>query len=782
MRNGRTWRALCAALLCLALLSGMLASTAEDLALPEDGIAVNTDIEGDIVPALEEALSIPDLDLDVDLVPEDGLVLDSDTEEIALPSGPDEGVDGNAEEDSAGEYVITFVNDDGTVLQQKTYASGEMPRYTGKTPVKADSKKHTYTFAGWVDKADKSAHPTVYGSYDLPEVTADATYKATYDSADRIYTVTFVDEDGKTELWKKEGYAYGDRPEFGGTEPTKASDSAYYYTFSGWLGSNNKLYKTGRSLPKVTADATYRAQYKKNALVRLKVTYTGDALTKVYDCNKYGAYVKDGQVVYVIEALKTIKEKFKLDLADKKGKWIEGHKAVGFKLSLSKQFGSADVGKKGDDYTFEFKVTLTGDDAAYYALKNAVKEEGKDPAAVVKVPAEITPREVVVTPRAGLSKTYGTSDPKYPDGSWLSNDETSPLHQDLSGVAGYGVPLNMKNGKLQLSVTDAAYLMQEARLKGTKFFPGDNPWLTREKGEEAGKYKILIGGMKFGKNFTVKLKDEVFKISKKNLADANVVVKTISNQEYTGKPIKLGKDQLVVTYGSFTLEEGKDFTVKYKNNTKASTDTRKATVTLKGKGNYTGTRKVTFSIIKTASPTATPSTGGGSDSGIHISSVSVDPIPDQAYTGKAVKPSPVLRYNGKRLKKGSDYTLSYENNVRIGTATITVTGKGFFTGTTWLSFNIVPRGTRFTKGTGLKKAVRLEWKKVSGVSGYDIQYTSENHQAGGGFVVSYPNQTQYTLSNLAAGKTYTFNIRTFVTFGGQNYYSPWSRAIKVKTK
>ncbi|MBQ6347503.1 MAG: hypothetical protein IJI71_08095 [Clostridia bacterium] len=352
MRNGRTWRTLCAALLCLVLLSGMLASTAEDLALPEDGIAVNAGIEGDIVPALEEALDIPELDLDIDLFPEDGLVLDSDAEEIALPSGPDEGVDGNAEEDSAGEYVITFVNDDGTVLQQKTYAGGKTPKYSGKTPVKADSKKHTYTFAGWVDKADKSAHPTVYGSYDLPEVTADATYKATYDSADRIYTVTFVDEDGKTELWKKEGYAYGDRPEFGGTEPTKASDSQFYYTFAGWQGSDKKLYKAGRNLPKVTGDATYRAQYKKNHLVTLTVSYTGKALTKVYDCNRYGAYSKDGQVVYIIEALKTIKEKFKLSLASKKSKWVKGHKNVNFKLSLTKQFDSADV---GNNYQFEFK-------------------------------------------------------------------------------------------------------------------------------------------------------------------------------------------------------------------------------------------------------------------------------------------------------------------------------------------------------------------------------------------------------------------------------------------
>jgi len=147
-------------------------------------------------------------------------------------------------------------------------------------------------------------------------------------------------------------------------------------------------------------------------------------------------------------------------------KWIDGHKSIGFKLSLSKQFSRADVGNK---YKFYFKVELTGDDAAYYKLKNRI----------IKVPAAITPRKVVVTPRAGLSKTYGAADPKYPDGTWLSNDETSPLHQDLSGVPGYGVPVNMQDGKLSLSVTEAAYLLQTARLRSTKFFPGKKPWLTR---------------------------------------------------------------------------------------------------------------------------------------------------------------------------------------------------------------------------------------------------------------------------------------------------------------
>ena len=495
---------------------------------------------------------------------------------------------------------IIWLDDADKELKRTVVAYGDMPEYGGEAPTKDPAEDGTtYTFKSWTPA--------------LVKVTGPATYKAEFEA---LYKIVFVSEDEKTELWKKEDYKYNDKVEYGGTLPTKAPDATHYYEFTGWVDTKDTKKKPtvypNDQLPNATASVTYKAQFTAGTPVTLVATYTGDALTKVYDCNKYGAYVKDGQVVYVIEALKTIKEKFKLDLADKKGKWIEGHKNVGFKLSLTEQFSSADVGNK---YKFKFKVTLTGDDAAYYVLKDAVKEADKEPAEVVEVPAAITPREVVVTPRAGLSKTYGTADPKYPDGSWLSNDETSPLHQDLSGVPGYGVPVNMQDGKLQLSVTEAAYLLQEARLKGTKFFPGDNPWLVREEGEDVGKYKILIGGMDFGKNFTVKLKDEVFTVTAKNLADANVVVKTVPNQQYTGKPITLDKEKLVVTYGSFTLVEDKDFTTEYKNNTEASTDTRKATVTLTGKGNYTGTREVTFSIIKTATPTATPSSGGGGSSG-----------------------------------------------------------------------------------------------------------------------------------------------------------------------
>ena len=59
------------------------------------------------------------------------------------------------------------------------------------------------------------------------------------------------------------------------------------------------------------------------------------------------------------------------------------------------------------------------------------------------------------------------------------------------------------------------------------------------------------------------------------------------------------------------------------------------------------------------------------------------------YTGKQVKPAPVVRYMGVKLKNGIDYTLSYRNNVKPGTATLVVKGKGNFKGSKKATFKIV---------------------------------------------------------------------------------------------
>ena len=71
-----------------------------------------------------------------------------------------------------------------------------------------------------------------------------------------------------------------------------------------------------------------------------------------------------------------------------------------------------------------------------------------------------------------------------------------------------------------------------------------------------------------------------------------------------------------------------------------------------------------------------------------IAGATVAKVKAKKYTGKAIKPKPKVTYKGKALKRGTDYTLSYKNNKKRGTATITVKGKGNFKGTKTVKFKI----------------------------------------------------------------------------------------------
>ncbi|MCR4955194.1 MAG: hypothetical protein K6A30_00730 [Lachnospiraceae bacterium] len=58
------------------------------------------------------------------------------------------------------------------------------------------------------------------------------------------------------------------------------------------------------------------------------------------------------------------------------------------------------------------------------------------------------------------------------------------------------------------------------------------------------------------------------------------------------------------------------------------------------------------------------------------------------YTGSYIKPTVTVKYNGKKLTRGTDYTLSYNNNKKVGKATVRIKGKGNYTGTTTKKFTI----------------------------------------------------------------------------------------------
>ena len=158
---------------------------------------------------------------------------------------------------------------------------------------------------------------------------------------------------------------------------------------------------------------------------------------------------------------------------------------------------------------------------------------------------------------------------------------------------------------------------------------------------------------------------KTFSISARAMSDTSVA--NVSSQTYTGNGIS---PLPTITYNNKTLKKDTDYTLSYSNNINAGT----ATITITGKGNFTGTTSKTFSISARA-----------------MSDTSVANISSQTYTGNVISPLPTITYNNKTLKKDTDYTLSYSDNINAGTATITITGKGNFTGMTSMTFIITQK-------------------------------------------------------------------------------------------
>ncbi len=71
-------------------------------------------------------------------------------------------------------------------------------------------------------------------------------------------------------------------------------------------------------------------------------------------------------------------------------------------------------------------------------------------------------------------------------------------------------------------------------------------------------------------------------------------------------------------------------------------------------------------------------------------------IPDQTYTGSEIKPDITIKDGETTLVEGTDYTIEYSNNINAGTATVTVTGMGNYTGTATTDFTIVKAGSQTT--------------------------------------------------------------------------------------
>ena len=165
-----------------------------------------------------------------------------------------------------------------------------------------------------------------------------------------------------------------------------------------------------------------------------------------------------------------------------------------------------------------------------------------------------------------------------------------------------------------------------------------------------------------------KTAEQTITVKAKALTDAMVSLDK-GAYAYTGSQIQ---PTVTVKDGATTLKKDTDYTVAYgANNT---VGTKVGTVTITGKGDYSGTIEKKFDITAKA-----------------LTASMVRDIAAQTYTGSPIVPELTVKDGETALSKDTDYTVMYQNNLNAGTATVTVTGKGNYAGSVEIKFNITAK-------------------------------------------------------------------------------------------
>ena len=161
-----------------------------------------------------------------------------------------------------------------------------------------------------------------------------------------------------------------------------------------------------------------------------------------------------------------------------------------------------------------------------------------------------------------------------------------------------------------------------------------------------------------------------FTITPRSL-ESDALYATLTQNRFAATGAAIEPTLASVKWGDRALTEGTDYSVGYLNNTAPGT----GSVVLTGMGNYADTRSLYFTI---SAP-------------VDLSTAAVvEPIADQTYTGSALRPAVTVKVGEQTLTEGWDYTVAYADNTNAGEATVTVTGRGDYTGTATAAFTVAP--------------------------------------------------------------------------------------------
>ncbi|MFT3951620.1 MAG: fibronectin type III domain-containing protein [Oscillospiraceae bacterium] len=151
------------------------------------------------------------------------------------------------------------------------------------------------------------------------------------------------------------------------------------------------------------------------------------------------------------------------------------------------------------------------------------------------------------------------------------------------------------------------------------------------------------------------------------------------------------------------------------------------------------------------------------------------------YNGSAKQPAVTLKDGKTALVSGTDFSVTYTDNKAPGVATVTIKGKGNYTGTLAQEFLIKPAKPTAKVSAGTKKAT-VSWSKVTGATSYEVwRATSASGTYTKARTVSAAAQSA-AVTGLTTGKTYWFKVRAVTKDGTDTLTGAYSSVVSVKAK
>ena len=333
--------------------------------------------------------------------------------------------------------------------------------------------------------------------------------------------------------------------------------------------------------------------------------------------------------------------------------------------------------------------------------------------------------------------------------------------------------------------------------------------------------------------------------------------------DYEYAPGKEFKPEPTVTLNGVTLKKDVDYTLSYFDNTMASSRTNRPRVHITGIGIYRSgfSKYFTINPLKLSGETIElPDTNCGNGSvttflrnhlvitynGVQLTSddysitslrcsagneilgfsisykqnysgtrqmtsvkrCDLSDIPEQIFSGNAVTPKPTVKYGSAALQEGTDYVLSWADNTKTGTGSVTVTGINKYFASQTLTFKISapaptvtptpkPTSTPAPKPSGTPapavvkltapaikastswNSCTLRWNRINNAQSY-ILYRKTNSGKYAKIKTLNANTTSYKDTKITIGNKYSYVIRASRKTSSGYIYSPTSKAVTVK--